>query len=252
MAIIKNPIQFTGSVGNLTAYTMRGSDKIILRTKGGASKKKIKTSPRFQRTRENNAEFGQCAKVASGIRAAIWPVKHMADYNFTPVLNALAKHVQLMDTKHERGEREIWFSQHTYLLEGFSLNQKNTFDSVVRHPLQFHINREAIHATIQLPRLVPGVNLRIPWQYPLFRFVAGFGMMSDHGATRQGHAVSVETEWRPVFQPFEGQILELQLNNIHKTNTLLLSIGIETGMPVTNTYIKPVKYNACAKILGAG
>lgn len=256
MAIIKNALQFTGSLGNITAYTMRGSDKIIIRTKGGASGKKIKTSPKFQRTRENNAEFGLCAKVASGIRSAVWPVKHMADYNFTPVLNALAKHVQLMDKHHPRGKRHVLFSQHAYLLEGFHLNKQNTFDSLVRHPLSFQINREALQATIQLPTLEPGINLRIPWPDPVFRFIAALGFMTDNSATRKGHAASAETEWHPVLQPFEERELQLQLppvaGGIRSATTLLLSIGIETGMPVTNTLIKPLKYHACAKILGTG
>jgi hypothetical protein len=57
MAILKNGLQFTGSVGNLSAYTRRGSDKVIIRTKGGASRDKIKKSPNFKRTRESNSDF---------------------------------------------------------------------------------------------------------------------------------------------------------------------------------------------------
>lgn len=256
MAIMKNPLQFTGSLGHLSAYTVQGSDKVILRTKGGASKKKIKTSPKFARTRENNSEFGRCAKVASSIRAAIWPVKHMADYNFTPPLIALAKHVQGMDKKNARGKREVAFSQHRYLLEGFNLNRRNPFDSVVRHPLSCNLNRAAATAAIQLPHLVPGVNFRIPWQWPVFRFVAALGIMDDHGRqgnTSTGYAVLMQTEWHPVLQPFPSQILELEFSHaaLLKSSTFLLSIGIETGMPMSNTIINPARYGGCAKILAA-
>ena len=42
MAILKGPIKYTGNLDDLSAYTMRGTDKIILRRKGGASALQIK------------------------------------------------------------------------------------------------------------------------------------------------------------------------------------------------------------------
>jgi len=39
MAELLSGFEFTGRLGNITAYKMKGSDKIILRTRGGASKK---------------------------------------------------------------------------------------------------------------------------------------------------------------------------------------------------------------------
>lgn len=262
MAIIKDGIQFTGSLGNMSAYTMKGSDKIILRMKGGASKNKIKRSSTFKLTRQNNTEFSGCAKAASSIRMALMPVRHMADYNFTPVLNALAKHVQLLDNVNKRGERAVLFSQHRYLLDGFHLNRQHTFDSVVRHSLPCDIDRKTGSAVVQLPNLLPRLNLALPWQYPLFRFVAGLGVVADKMYTngvykdvtgkKSLYPVSVETDWHPVLQPFTRQRLELNFENmpaLDETKTLLLSIGIEMGTPVTNAYITPVKYAGCAKVL---
>lgn len=57
MATLEGGIEFTGSVGMLSAYRMKGSDKIILRKKGGPKKKQVLTSQKFKRTRENMAEF---------------------------------------------------------------------------------------------------------------------------------------------------------------------------------------------------
>ncbi|HEX3009510.1 MAG TPA: hypothetical protein VHO90_18030 [Bacteroidales bacterium] len=42
MARLKGTVEFTGSLGNITAYTMRGSDKIILRARGGRAGKKLR------------------------------------------------------------------------------------------------------------------------------------------------------------------------------------------------------------------
>ena len=43
MGTLHGNLSFTGSISNISAYTMRGHDKVILRTKGGASKKQIQT-----------------------------------------------------------------------------------------------------------------------------------------------------------------------------------------------------------------
>ena len=47
MARIKGPLQIEGGMGSMSFYNRRGSDKIIVRTKGGASKQVIKNSPEF-------------------------------------------------------------------------------------------------------------------------------------------------------------------------------------------------------------
>jgi hypothetical protein len=56
MARLKGDIKFVGKYGDLTAYTMQGSDEIIIRSKGGASKETIKNADNFARTRDLNKE----------------------------------------------------------------------------------------------------------------------------------------------------------------------------------------------------
>lgn len=255
MAILKDGLQFTGSVGNLTAYTMKGTDKIVVRRKSGPSKEKIKKAPNFAKTRENNVEFGLCAQIASGIRASLWPLKHMAGYNFTPTLIAMAKHVQQLDTTSERGKRKVLFSQHRHLLEGFNLNKINQFNSVLRHPLACSIDRTGVAATVNIPQLVPGMNIFLPWQQPVYRIVAAFGFMCDDDATAEGHAVSTATDWHPSHQPFERTTLSLDYarkGRFGSDMTMILSIGIEMGTPISDHFVQPFKNHAAAKILATG
>jgi len=65
MAKLISGLSFTGSLSNLSAYKMRGHDGIIVRTKGGPSKEKIKESPSFLVTGCNNMEFGDHSTAAS-------------------------------------------------------------------------------------------------------------------------------------------------------------------------------------------
>jgi len=263
MAILSGGITFTGALGNLSAYKVKGSDKIIIRSKGGASKEQILHSPRFQRTRENNAEFGGCGYAGKAIRQVLFPLKHLADYNFTPTLNKLAKSIQLLDDVNDRGKRSILLSRYHYLLEGFQLNQKNPFDSMLRHPVRCEVERETGSATIALPQLLPGLNLMMPWQYPFYRFVATLGLVEDisykedHYKSNEATLppVSAVTAWQSVKQSFEAQHMTLQLHDLTKlddTKTMLVGIGIEMGTPISSQVIDRAKYAGAAKILATG
>lgn len=264
MAFLSNGPEFTGSIGNMSYYRMKGTDKIVVRKKGGASKEQIKTSPSFARTRENNAEFSGCANTVRSIRHALFPLNKLADYNFTPTLTTLAKNIQLLDKVNERGKRAVNFSQYRYLLEGFQLNKEFIFDAVVKYPLKGSIERETGSATVNIPHLHPQLNLDFPWKAPLYRFVIGFGVFTDSSFKELTgfkdkvilpRAETVYTDWQPVQQAFEAQSFTLQLFSLHgidDTKSMILSIGIQMGTPITNAFIQEVKYASCAKILTVG
>src|SRR6186997_3219130 len=164
---------FTGTLGNLSAYKMKGSDKIIIRTKGGASKEKIKKSQRFVNTRRNNAEFGGRSTASKHIRLAMGATRALADYNIAGPINALIKPIQAMDTKSEWGKRNIFLTKNPGLLAGFNLNKPNTFDSIIRTPANYVFSNENLSAHITIPALIPGINLFIPpGPYPLYKVIA--------------------------------------------------------------------------------
>lgn len=262
MARLTGALSFTGKVGGLSGYTRKDIDGVFIRTKGGASKTKIKTSKKFERTRENNSDWKGCGKAAGRIRWAVLDVAHLKDYNFTADLSALCKAMQLQDTENIRGQRSILFSQNRELLEGFRLTQRNPFDSVVRHPLKYEISRESGRAIVKLPKLMSGINLFIPWQYPLFRFVISLQAITDMhynylpaDRNNTDRAPVVYTEWRTTEQNYAEEYIELQLKGggaPDDTWTLILSVGLEMGMPVSNNVVNTVKYVGCAKILGVG
>lgn len=124
MAKLTSDIQFTGSLGNLSAYKMRGIDHTILRTKGGPSSAQIKKDPAFDVVRRNNAEFSGRAAASRWIMRMMWPQKALADYNIAGPLNALVKPIQELDKESAFGQRNIVLSKNKLLLQGFSLNRK--------------------------------------------------------------------------------------------------------------------------------
>jgi len=258
-----NGIEFTGSLGDLSAYRMKGSDKIILRKKGGPSKKQILTSRKFERTRENMKEFSGVGKAAGSLWRSLAYVKRLSEHNFSATLSAICKKIQHLDTVSDRGQRSIFLSKHRYMLTGFRLNKKYPFQSIVTGPIGCTLDRETKTAKITLPSLIPGINLHLPWKQPLYRFCLSLGVVSDvvykdgdyDSLQFEVFSTGLDTAWHVAKAPFPSQNLELDLGipeAIKDTQTLIFAIGIEMGALGPDGVIEAVAYagSACIQTLG--
>jgi len=256
-------LELTGKLGNLSAYKRRGSDKIIIRTKGGPSKEKIKHSPSFANTRKNNVEFGGRSSAAKWIRTALQSHNKITDHNLSAALTTLLKPVQEADTTNEFGRRSICLSTNPGLLEGFNLNKKFLFDAIMINPLRFEISRTDFRARVTIPALYPGLNFRIPGNYSSYCFVIALGAVPDlHWRLRRymplqvqfpNGSVSVNSEWRLAKQPAEAITLEIAMRNPPPADpfSLLLSVGINFGHINKEGVPQEIRYAGSAKILAA-
>ena len=258
-------LEFTGSLGRISAYKMRGSDQIIIRRTGGASKEKIKTDPSFERTRENNSAFGGSSKAAQGIRQALFNIKPLGDASLTGRLTALCRVIMNLDADHLRGERSVLFSRKRLLLEGFNFNKHLLFNSVIRQSLTCNLYRDSGNAKLIIPALVPSANFYSPPQHHLFRFIIALGLIPDmvfkpsEGYLLEANLIkgnnAIFSEWFPTRKPLAEQTFELQLENftgLQDNLSMILGIGIQYGYAVSNSIIEPVKYAGCASILATG
>lgn len=264
MATLKSLTEFEGTIGNMTAYKRRDSDKTYLRTKGGASKKKIKTHKAFERTRELNAEWSGCAKAAALIRDLLHIQKSVVDYNLSGPLTAIAKNIQTRNAIHKMGERSILFSSFGHVLEGFQLNRKNSFESIIMGHVQVQFIRAEARAIVQLPELVPGMSFLPPVALPVFNIALSFGTLPDLHFVDGGFSIrqqnplnmqlctTYQTPWYYSADTIAAQTVELVLNNPLQTipqDTLALAISVNFGNPVTNELVKSVRYVGAGKIL---
>ena len=252
---------FTGTIANIVAYKRKGSDRIFLRSKGGPSKSRIKTHPKFEVTRRNNFEFGGRSTAVKWIMKMFYSQKALADYNVAGYLNALIKPIQALDTESEHGQRNIYFTKNPKLLEGFNLNKQNPFDSIVRYPLTCSVSRDTISARIDIPALKPGINFFVPGRYPMFSFVASLGMMPDLIYKDKGYKLSNNyeaafpigkvTEWFACMKGSPALSMELRSEHIPPGNdySLMLSIGIRFGTMDTADSVQQIKHAGAAKVL---
>jgi hypothetical protein len=258
MAQLIGNIQFTGSLQDISAYKMRGSDKIILRKKGGPTKKQIKDSPRFDLTRRNNKEFGGRAKAAQHIKHILHPLLFLADYNITGPLNALLQPIQKMDTSSEWGTRNILLTKNPRLLEGFTLNRRYYFESIVRTPVSCTIQKEEV--IVDLPALLPEINFMVPGNYSWYQFIAVAGLVPDLYYTEDGYRPKgnghyfpdyATSDWLPVNTPTPAGKLIVKGLPPQKPDTcsMLVALGIAFGT-MQGQEIQPVKYIGAAKVIG--
>jgi hypothetical protein len=261
MAQASGNFGFTGSLSNLSAYKMRGFDKVILRTKGGASKRRIRYDPGFVNTRRNNAEFGGRATAAKWIRRVLYPLKQLADHNLQPELNSRLKPIQEMDTQNIWGERNILLSKDPRLLEGYDLNGKILFDSVVRSPVVAGVSRIDLHAQLTIPALAPGINFYEPWSAPVYSFIATLGIIPDLVYNKNRYIAMADymdiyprvmkTGWFPSSTGSPASVLELKLDMAPPDDlfSVMLAVGIQFGIMKGDNKIEPLKYAGSAKVL---
>jgi hypothetical protein len=264
MARLSSELTFTGSLGNISAYTRRDSDKIILRTKGGASKEVVKTSPAFVNTRRTNAEFGGRATASSFVMHALRPQKALADYNIAGPIITLLKPIQALDTQNEWGKRHVLLSKNPHLLQGFSLNRKVAFDSVLRTSLTCSVSRESCQARVEVPALLPAINFFAPQRYPLYSITAVLGVVPDLFYSDSGYKPSLpaygnlvaaqqSSEWYPVQQGSPAFTLELSTERPpDEAFSLMLTVGIRYGTMLTPVDIKQEPYVGSARVMAMG
>lgn len=119
-----------GTSGDMTYYqqTIKGKKVDLARAKGGVDPEKIKNDPNFQRTRENNAEFGMAGKFAKVIRLAFNAYSKGTQGDLVTILLRLAKQ---KDTTSARGERSVANVTDFNDLRGFAFNPQARLGEVI-------------------------------------------------------------------------------------------------------------------------
>lgn len=265
MAFIEGGVKFTGSLGDFCAYRLPGTDKIVVRRKTGPDRNRMKNDKAYALTRLYGQEWKACTTATSALIRSMFPVKHLSDYPYAGALNGLFRSIQNEDRVSVLGKRGVLISQHYRRVEGFSLCRTHNLESYIKHPLQFSVDRMNAAATLQIPELLPGINFSNPDGHPLYRLILVLGAVPDiifkeerneymPAAVQEVFPVSAATDWQTARKRREASVLTVQLTDPPDltNNTLLLSIGLEFGIPLTQTEVRPLKRYGAAKILKMG
>jgi len=208
--------------------------------------------------------------MSKAIRMAFFGIHHVADFNLAPALCSLMKNVQAADTEGVHGERAIILSQHKQYLVGYNFNRINRFDSVLRIPLDWKIDREKVAATISIPTFACSMGLSMPDKYGQFRISATFAAVTDMVLGERKYDYEpvhdtiglntqlLSTEWFPRTTTVAVHELNFQLDIDHpeitfnNSDTLILSVAIEFGELDAFGNPTSVKGGGAGRILGVG
>ena len=268
MAIVKNFLQITGSIKGVSFYTKVGSDKVIMRTKGGASKETIQNGPRFEKLRKHQVEWQGCVRFAQTMRDAIGETYRLSDFNLTPVWTGMGRQIVKLDTVSAVGQRFLRFSQCRQEMEGYNLNKTYPIASILQVSPLAELNRETLSSTVSLPRINTSSDLQNIQRLPYFRLIVCLGMVSDMmydqdgivnkyqpiNAVLNGVKQSVLSDWHSTNDILPAHVLSVQIDEyaiplLTDDVTVLLSMGIEFGNVGFGGVIEPVKHAGCGKIL---
>jgi hypothetical protein len=260
MAKLNGPLDFEGKIGGISAYKMEGVDRTILRKPGGPSKEDIKTKPSCENIRRINYEFGGRSTAGKFVRRCFKPLMSVSDFNPAPPVNSLMHKIQPLDTVSEYGKRSVLISKALYLLEGFNINKRNPFDTVVRHPPLAIIDRASLSASVEFPAMVPNVNFFPPGSHSYYRIAAVLGIVPDLFFKLEAYAPEGEFSFYPqktvsywlIVKAGSAPLqLELELPEApaFDSYSLVLSVGIEMGTAGLGGSIETINHTGCGKIL---
>ena len=270
MARVNGIFKVTGSLQNVSFYTMKGSDKVYMRTKGGPSARRLKKGPEFELVRRHQSEWKGCVLFSRYLCSCMDSIYRMRDYNVSPVINGIAKQLMKEDTVNEVGQRSILLSKAREVFEGFNLNKQFPFNTVFRTSLYVEVDRIAGKMKVSIPRILTANDLYNVQKLPFFRLKFNLSYISDMYHTPNDSYKCFEettaqygflreestTEWFSTSDVIPAQQIETNLE-ISRTEaelqhiTFLAMAGIEFGTTVAGGAIEPVKHACCAKILKA-
>lgn len=147
-----------GQIGDLTFFkTKDGSYQV--RMKGGVSGERIATDPRFQRTRENGAEFGRAAAASKKLRDQLRELfEQNVDTRIAQRLSSRMSAVIKADSVNERGERRV-LAENLPMLTGLECNATASLTTVFYGKLQYGYDRAAGEATLATGSFSPRTKI---------------------------------------------------------------------------------------------
>ncbi|RSK40502.1 hypothetical protein [Mangrovimonas spongiae] len=173
MAKYKSLFKVEGSLDDVNFY--KTEDGYRMRTKGGVSKDRIKSDPAFQRTRENNNEFGASASSGKLLRRAIIDmVSNAKDSKLASRLTQVMSQVKNADLTSPRGKRNVAVGIQTpegkLPLKGFDFNRKSSLSEVLLSDWTLNTTT----GEVIIDDMIPDQKLNIPDGATHVEFSCGF------------------------------------------------------------------------------
>ncbi len=236
------PLQ--GSLDNYTFF--KSKDGFKVRKRVILSAERIATDPDFQRTRENNAEFGRATKAAKLLRVAVRnSIVKVKDGRMVSRLSTAMLKVVKADATSDRGQRNV-IDGEAGLLQGFEFNIGATLSATMCAPYSVVFDREKGEATVSVAGFIPLNMIVAPFGATHFGLFASLSSVDFEGETND--TVMASTKELPYNNAATEEIkLTLTIKG-GSTHPVFILLGVEY-MQEVNGKMYPLKngaFNACS------
>lgn len=242
MARQKGIIKLKGTMGDITFY--RSKDGYMAREKGGITAERMQNDPRFQRTRENMAEFGRAGKAGKVLRASIQNLlRTSADRRMVSRLTKEMVKVIQLDAINPRGLRNV-IDGEAELLQGFEFNIHGKLEHSLSAPFTATLDRITGDAVIEVEPFIPTDSLGAPSGSTHYKLASAAMDINFESGTFVSEKNST-----PILPIDTVLTTAVQLNNNlpeNSVNPLFLVFGISFYQEVNGTFyeLKNGVYNA--------
>lgn len=173
MAKYKSLFKVRGSIDDVNFY--KTEDGYRMRSKPSISKERMKSDPAFERTRENNREFGNSATSGKILRRACLDlVSNAKDKKLASRLTQVMTQVKNADLTSVRGQRQVAVGILTpegqLALKGFNFNRR----SILSEVLLSDFSLDTATGEIVIDNFIPNQKLGIPEGATHVEFSAAF------------------------------------------------------------------------------
>jgi hypothetical protein len=250
MAKQRGIIKIEGTLGDITFF--KSQDGYIAKEKTTISAGRIASDKAFQRTRENNAEFGRAGKAGKLLRNAIRTLLQNAkDRRVVSRLTKEMIRVIKADATSSRGLRNVVDGE-AEMLQGFEFNSNAKLSTSLYAKYSPVINRATGVLEINIPAFIPVNDLVIPDGATHYKIVsAGAEIDFENETFIEANTSTGILPWNEI------ETAPVTLSNpvtANSTHPLFLFLGIQFFQQVngTNYPLKNGAFNALSLVQVSG
>lgn len=149
-------IKIKGTLDNVSFYKTKDGD--LARMKTSVDAKRIAHDPAFERTRENNREFGNSAEAGKLMRDAVRPMAmNASDGRVVSRLTKTMTAIKNMDTVSVRGKRNVGDGigdpNAVLSLKGFEFNKQALLSAILYKPATVDVGSGIVTITDLTPQM---------------------------------------------------------------------------------------------------
>lgn len=250
MAKQRGIIKIEGTLGDITF--VKTQDGYLAKEKTSITGGRIASDKAFQRTRENNAEFGRAGKAGKMLRTAIRSLLQNAkDRRVVSRLTKEMMKVIKADSTSDRGLRNVVDGEAT-LLEGFDFNINAILSTTLYAKYNAAVNRATGLLEVTVPAFVPVNELVVPEGATHYNIVSSGSEIDFENETY------IEDGSETGIQPIDANpTAPVTLSNqvtVASTHPLFLLLGIQFFQQVNgkNYPLKNGAFNALTLVKVSG